>query len=302
MGGISFVKLFSRLRKDVTDKNARDTTAQAQSHPSEDSSNSNRSSSESSNEASQKNPQTDSSTKKINKSEADSAPQVSNSDKSNNQIVSVHDKRVKIEKDMNSLSHEYAQLRGKLKLNLFSERDDYQSKLNSLTKQLHDLQDNEKAVQEQLENNRNENDGKETERLAGIRADQKHQNELLYKYKEQQKTLAGSIEKNDKQLASKQTQLAKNQKEEADLSNEIKNETDLQKMLALMEKQKSQIDKIYKSRQKINDELADIQSELGNNKKDLNDVNVNINEISSSVALLKTKINQVEQNIQNNRA
>lgn len=293
------MKLFSRLRKDVADHNARDTNVQAQSNPTENNSKAQDSQPNNQTNSSQKPVKDATQTEKKEKPvKVIKTPQISN-DTGNNELGTVHDQRVQIESDMNNLSHEYAQLRGKLKLNLFSERDDYQGKLNKLNKQLRDLQDNEAAVQENIDKNKNEDDGKERERLAGIRADQKHQNELLYKYKEQQKKLAENIEKSDKKRDKKQAELNKNQKEETDLSAAIKNETDLQKMMALMEKQKSQIDKIYKRRESINDDLKELQTKLGNDKKDLNDVNVNINEISSNIALLKTQINQVEQGIKN---
>lgn len=295
------MKLFSRLRKDVSDHNARDTNVQAQSHPTDNKSNSTEDHPKeqiSNNHKPVKDPikteQPEKTTTTI------KTPQVT-SDNGNNAVVSVHDQRVQIESNMNQLSHEYAQLRGKLKLNLFSERDDYQGKLNNLNKQLKSLQANEDAVQDNLKKNKEEDDGKEKERLASVRADQKHQNDLLYRYKEQQKKLATSIEKNDKKLTKKQAELAKNQKSETDLSAAIKNETDLQKMMVLMEKQKTQIDKIYKSREKINAELAEIQTDLGNDKKDLKDVNLNINEISSNIALLKTKTTSIEQKIKNDQ-
>ncbi|AKP67713.1 hypothetical protein [Companilactobacillus ginsenosidimutans] len=297
------MKLFSRLRKDVTEQNARDTNAHAQSNPTENKSNiTNNQKAEPKKPTSEPKKETTQSENNEKTTQTIHAPEVSETSNGNNAVVSVHDQRVKIEKSMNNLSHEYAQLRGRLKLNLFSERDDYQGKLNKLNKQLNDILANEKAVQDNIEKNKNDDDGKEKERLAGIRADQKHQNELLYKYKEQQKSLATSIEKNDKILDKKQAELDKNQKEETDLSAAIKNETDLQKMMVLMEKQKTQVEKIYKNREKITAELAEAQSVLGNDKKDLNDVNININEISSTIALLKTKINQIESTIKNNRS
>jgi hypothetical protein len=297
------VKLFSRLRKDVSDNDARDTNVQDQSHPTENQQELNENQQNETTESAQKPVKDDTQSEEFEKTVTnDRTPDVSSVNNGNNAVVSIHDQRVKIEKDMNNLSHEYAQLRGKLKLNLFSERDDYQNKLNQLNKQLRALQDNESAVQENIENSQNEDDGKERERLAGIRADQKHQNELLYKFKEQQKSLASNIEKNDKMLEKKQKNLEKNQQEETDLSSAIKNETDLQKMMALMEKQKTQVEKIYESRQQLTVEISDIEKTLGNDKKDLNDVNININEISSTIALLKTKIDQVDGRIKENQA
>ncbi len=297
------MKLFSRLRKDVSDNDARDTNVQDQSHPTENQQELNENQQNETTESAQKPVKDDTQSEEFEKTVTnDRTPDVSSVNNGNNAVVSIHDQRVKIEKDMNNLSHEYAQLRGKLKLNLFSERDDYQNKLNQLNKQLRALQDNESAVQENIENSQNEDDGKERERLAGIRADQKHQNELLYKFKEQQKSLASNIEKNDKMLEKKQKNLEKNQQEETDLSSAIKNETDLQKMMALMEKQKTQVEKIYESRQQLTVEISDIEKTLGNDKKDLNDVNININEISSTIALLKTKIDQVDGRIKENQA
>ncbi|MQS90132.1 hypothetical protein [Companilactobacillus mishanensis] len=291
------MKLFSRLLKDVSDDNDRNANVQAQSDNHTNSNNQSNSNDSIKNSNDQN--QNDSSQKEHSKN--NNMTSTSSNDETT-ALTSVHDQRVKIENDMNSLSHEYAQLRGKLKLNLFSERDDYQNKKNSLTKQLNALKKNEKAVQDNIEKNQNENDGKETERLAGVRADQKHQNELLYKYKEQQKDLAQKIEKGETKRSKKQAELDANQKKETDLSASIKNETDLQKMMSLMEKQKSQVDKIYKDRTNIEKDLRKIRDEIGVSKKDLNDVNININEISSTVSLLKTKIGQQEQNIKNNKA
>ncbi|MFD1471759.1 coiled-coil domain-containing protein [Companilactobacillus mishanensis] len=291
------MKLFSRLLKDVSDDNDRNANVQAQSDNHTNSNNQSNSNDSIKNNNDQN--QNDSSQKEHSKN--NNMTSTSSNDETT-ALTSVHDQRVKIENDMNSLSHEYAQLRGKLKLNLFSERDDYQNKKNSLTKQLNALKKNEKAVQDNIEKNQNENDGKETERLAGVRADQKHQNELLYKYKEQQKDLAQKIEKGETKRSKKQAELDANQKKETDLSASIKNETDLQKMMSLMEKQKSQVDKIYKDRTNIEKDLRKIRDEIGVSKKDLNDVNININEISSTVSLLKTKIGQQEQNIKNNKA
>lgn len=296
------MKLFSRLRKDVTEHNAHDTNVQAQSDNSKKVQNENNDNQKEVKKQPQEQKNEKNQTEHTKNTEPVRTIKVPETDSGDNQIVSVHDQRVKIENDMNNLSHEYAQLRGKLKLNLFGERDEYQKKFDSLNKQLKDLTDNEQGVQDNIERNKNEDDGKEKERLAGIRADARHQNELLYKYKEQQKNLAERIEKDDKKLDRKQKELEKNQQEETDLSTAIKNETDLQKMMALMEKQKSQVDKIYKNRDKIKKEIQEIQDKLGESKKDLNDVNININEISSAIALLKTKINQLDQQIKDNRS
>lgn len=289
------MKLFSRLRKDVADHDARDTNVKAQSHPTENKPESHQSKQNDTSESTHKDVKDTPKSEKTTET-SQTVPTTTNNGK--NEVVSVHDQRVKIESDMNNLSHEYAQLRGKLKLNLFSERDDYQSKYNKLSKQLKDLQDNEAAVQENIDKNKNEDDGKERERLAGIRADLKHQKEILSKFKEQQKKLTQNIERTDNKINRKQAELERNQKEETDLTASIKNETDLQKMMVLMEKQKTQVDKIYKSREKINDELKELQTDLGNDKKDLKDVNININEIASNIALSNTKVTQVEKGIQ----
>ncbi|MCS6105769.1 hypothetical protein, partial [Clostridium botulinum] len=70
--------------------------------------------------------------------------------KEENLPVSVHDKRINIEEQMNGLSHQYAQLRNDLKTNLFTEKDDFEAKKETLDKYLKTLKRDEKESNEKL--------------------------------------------------------------------------------------------------------------------------------------------------------
>ena len=215
--------------------------------------------------------------------------------------VTTHDKRVSIEEQMDELSHHYAQLRNDLKTNLFSEKDEHETKKETLDKYLNTLKRDQKESSEKLDDVKAQNDDAETERLAGVHADQKEQQGLLDQFKEQQRELSGKITDSQNDLSSKQDDLSKNEQAEADMSSSIKEEKDLQKMMVLMEDQKKSIDKLYKERADIQKDIANIKADIDSLQKELDDVNKNLNDTSSNINMLKSKANQIEDKIKSDR-
>lgn len=215
--------------------------------------------------------------------------------------VTTHDKRVNIEEQMDQLSHHYAQLRNDLKTNLFSEKDAHETKKETLDNYLGTLKRDQKESNEKLADVKAQNDDAETERLAGVHADQKEQVALLDNFKSQQQELSDKISDNQSKLSNAKDELTKNEQAEANMSSSIKEEKDLQKMMVLMEEQKKSIDKLYKEREDIQATIDDIKATIDSLQTELDEANKNINDTSSNIDMLKSKANQIEDKIKNDR-
>lgn len=235
--------------------------------------------------------------------EQKSQPESSNvsEDKKTDVPVSVQDQRVNIEDQMNELSHQYAKLRNDLKTNLFTDKDNLEDKKATLENYLATIDRDQTESTNKLNDIKAQNDDAEKERLASVRADQKEQNEFLTNYKEQQENLDNKISESKKRLQARQDELAKNENAEANLSNSIKEEQDLQKMMVLMEDQKNSINKLYQERKGIQKGIDDINEEITSYNKELKEVIDKMNSATSNIDSLKSKTNQIESKIKSDR-
>lgn len=229
-----------------------------------------------------------------------------NSDNNQNQVatqpekeeetlpMSVHDKRLNIEEQMNGLSHQYAQLRNDLKTNLFTEKDDFEIKKDTLDKYLKTLKRDEKESNEKLADTKAQNDDAAKEHLASVNADRKEQEENLAKLQEELNELNSEINTKTAKLESLQNDLAKNEQSEADMSTSIKEETDLQKMLSLMEDQKNSINTLYDQRKDLKGQINDAQENITKLNGQADNLNTNIKNVNDQINDFKKKANEIE--------
>lgn len=209
-------------------------------------------------------------------------------DKEENLPVSVHDKRIKIEEQMNDLSHQYAQLRNNLKTNLFTEKDDFEAKKETLDKYLATLKRDEKESNEKLADTKAQNDDAAKEHLASVNADRKEQEEKLASLQSELSDLNSEINTQTAHLESLQNDLAKNEQSEADLSTSLKEETDLQKMMVSMEEQKTAINKLYAERKEL-------KSQINRSQEDITKLNSQADGLNKDISKVNTKINDLKQ-------
>lgn len=229
-----------------------------------------------------------------------------NSDNNQNQVatqpekeeetlpMSVHDKRLNIEEQMNGLSHQYAQLRNDLKTNLFTEKDDFEVKKDTLDKYLKTLKRDEKESNEKLADTKAQNDDAAKEHLASVNADRKEQEENLAKLQEELNELNSEINTKTAKLESLQNDLAKNEQSEADMSTSIKEETDLQKILSLMEDQKNSINTLYDQRKDLKGQINDAQENITKLNGQADNLNTNIKNVNDQINDFKKKANEIE--------
>lgn len=240
------------------------------------------------------------------KKDENSDKSATNSDNNQNQVatqpekeeetlpMSVHDKRLNIEEQMNGLSHQYAQLRNDLKTNLFTEKDDFEVKKDTLDKYLKTLKRDEKESNEKLADTKAQNDDAAKEHLASVNADRKEQEENLAKLQEELNELNSEINTKTAKLESLQNDLAKNEQSEADMSTSIKEETDLQKMLSLMEDQKNSINTLYDQRKDLKGQINDAQENITKLNGQADDLNTNIKNVNDQINDFKKKANEIE--------
>jgi len=237
----------------------------------------------------------------------DENPKQNASDSNNNQQVSVqpeskkedlpvtvHDKRVNIEEQMNDLSHQYAQLRNNLKTNLFTEKDDFEAKKATLDKYLKTLKRDEKESNDKLADTKAQNDDAAKEHLASVNADRKEQEENLAKLQSELNELNSEINTKTAKLESLQNDLANNEASETDMSSSIKEEKDLQKMLALMEDQKNSINTLYDERKNLKGQINDAQEDITKLNGKADDLNSNISKVNKQIDGFKQNANEIE--------
>ena len=203
--------------------------------------------------------------------------------------MSVHDKRVKIEEQMNDLSHQYAQLRNDLKTNLFTEKDDFETKKETLDNYLETLKRDESESTEKLADTKAQNDDAAKEQLAHVKADRKDLEAKLADLQDRLKDLNSDINARTAHLESLQTNLAKNEQSESDMSTSIKEEKDLQKMLVLMEKQKSSINTLYDQRKDLKTQINSAQENIANLNSNADELNTNISDVNKQIEDLVKK-------------
>jgi len=207
--------------------------------------------------------------------------------------VSVHDKRLNIEGQMNDLSHQYAQLRNDLKTNLFTEKDDFETKKETLDKYLKTLKRDEKESNDKLDDTKAQNDDAAKEHLAVVNADRKEQEENLADLQSQLNELNAEINTKTANLESLQNDLAQNEKSETDMSTSIKEEKDLQKMLALMEDQKNSINTLYDQRKDLKGQINSAQEDITKQNGKADSLNTNISKVNNQIADSKQKANEI---------
>ncbi|HJF87802.1 MAG TPA: hypothetical protein K8V88_10240 [Companilactobacillus farciminis] len=214
--------------------------------------------------------------------------------KEENLPVSVHDKRINIEEQMNDLSHQYAKLRNDLKTNLFTEKDEFEAKKATLDKYLETLKRDEKESNEKLASTKAQNDDAAKEHLASVNADRKEQEENLQKLQSELNDLNSEINTKTAKLESLQSDLAKNEQSETDMSDSIKEEKDLQKMMVLMEKQKNSINTLYDERKDLKGQINSVQETITQLNGQADDLNSNISQVNSKINDLKQKANEID--------
>lgn len=207
--------------------------------------------------------------------------------------MSVHDKRVKIEEQMNDLSHQYAQLRNDLKTNLFTEKDDFETKKETLDNYLETLKRDESESTEKLADTKAQNDDAAKEQLAHVKADRKDLEAKLADLQDRLKDLNSDINARTAHLESLQTNLAKNEQSESDMSTSIKEEKDLQKMLVLMEKQKSSINTLYDQRKDLKTQINSAQENIANLNSNADELNTNISDVNKQIEDLVQKAKDI---------
>lgn len=207
--------------------------------------------------------------------------------------VSVHDKRIKIEEQMNDLSHQYAQLRNDLKTNLFTEKDDFEAKKETLDNYLKTLKRDEKESTEKLADTKAQNDDAAKEHLAVVNADRKELEQKLNDLQDQLKKLNSEIDTKTTHLKSLQTKLAQNEQSETDMSTSIKEEKDLQKMLVLMEKQKQSINTLYDQRKDLKEQINSSQENIATLNNQADELNTNISDVNKQITELQQKAQDI---------
>lgn len=240
-------------------------------------------------------PKKDENPKQNAENSGDSTEVSTQSEKKEDQLpVSVHDKRVNIEEQMNDLSHQYAQLRNDLKTNLFTEKDDFESKKETLDKYLKTLKRDEKESNDKLADTKAQNDDAAKEHLASVNADRKEQEEKLAKLQSELTELNSEINTKTANLESLQNDLAKNEQSETDMSTSIKEEKDLQKMLTLMEDQKNSINTLYDQRKDLKSQINNAQEDITKLNGEADDLNGNISAVNKQINDFKQKANEIE--------
>jgi predicted nucleic acid-binding Zn-ribbon protein len=213
--------------------------------------------------------------------------------------MSVHDKRVKIEEQMNDLSHQYAQLRNDLKTNLFTEKDDFETKKETLDNYLETLKRDESESTEKLADTKAQNDDAAKEQLAHVKADRKDLEAKLSDLQDRLKDLNSDINARTAHLESLQTNLAKNEQSESDMSTSIKEEKDLQKMLVLMEKQKNSINTLYDQRKDLKTQINSAQENIANLTSNADELNTNISDVNNQIEDLVQKAKDINDKMKN---
>ncbi|HCD07452.1 MAG TPA: hypothetical protein DEQ50_04170 [Lactobacillus sp.] len=214
--------------------------------------------------------------------------------KEENLPVSVHDKRINIEGQMNDLSHQYAQLRNDLKTNLFTEKDEFEAKKDTLDNYLKTLKRDEKESNDKLADTKAQNDDAAKEHLANVNADRKEQEENLAQLQSQLSELNSEINTKTAKLESLQNDLAHNEQSETDMSTSIKEEKDLQKMMALMEEQKNSINTLYDERKNLKGQINDMQEDITRLNGQADDLNTNISNVNKQINDLKQKASEID--------
>lgn len=228
------------------------------------------------------------------KSDSDTQVAAQPEKKEENLPVTVHDKRIKIEEQMNGLSHQYAQLRNDLKTNLFTEKDDFEAKKETLDNYLKTLKRDEKESNDKLADTKAQNDDAAKEHLASVNADRKEQEENLAKLQSELNELNSEINTKTAKLESLQNDLAKNEQSETDMSTSIKEEKDLQKMLALMEDQKNSINTLYDQRKDLKSQINDGQEDITKLNGQADDLNAQISQVNSQINDYKQQANEID--------
>jgi len=231
-----------------------------------------------------------------NDANADASTDISteSTQKEENLPVSVHDKRLNIEGQMNDLSHQYAQLRNDLKTNLFTEKDDFETKKETLDKYLKTLKRDEKESNEKLADTKAQNDDAAKEHLASVNADRKEQEQKLNTLQSQLGELNSKINTKTANLESLQNDLAKNEQSEVDMSTSIKEEKDLQKMLGLMEEQKNSINTLYDQRKDLKGQINSAQEDIMKLNGEADELNSNISDVNKQITESKQKAKEIE--------
>lgn len=230
----------------------------------------------------------------VNSDASDTQVATQSDDKEENLPVTVHDKRLNIEEQMNGLSHQYAQLRNDLKTNLFTEKDDFESKKETLDKYLKTLIRDEKESNDKLADTKAQNDDAAKEHLASVNADRKEQEGNLASLQSQLNELNSEINTKTAKLESLQNDLAKNEQSETDMSTSIKEEKDLQKMLSLMEDQKNSINTLYDQRKDLKGKINSSQEDITKLNGDADDLNSNISQVNNQIKDFQQKANEIE--------
>ncbi|GKQ43418.1 hypothetical protein RD055328_13410 [Companilactobacillus sp. RD055328] len=218
----------------------------------------------------------------------------------NNKPEDNHANSIVIEKKMTELATEYSKLRSSLKFSLFSERDTLVTDKEKTEQHIADLTNRQSQYTEQKNELSTQDDSNLKNQLAGDKQQLENQIELAEKYKEQNNGVEEELQLNEAALTKVNSSLDSNKQAEDSLSEEIKNETDLKKMYALMDNQKKAVANLYEEREQLNHQRDSLLSKKAELSEENEQLLSNINETNSTASQIKAQISQLERQIHDN--
>lgn len=211
-----------------------------------------------------------------------------------------HDKRVKIEEQMAELATEYSNLRTDLKQTLFTERDELVQDQSQTQAKIAELTDRQTKYSQQKEELLAQDDAELYEQLEDNQQQLNNQTELIEKYREQNNGVESELNANDSALTKVNTAIENNQQAENNLSEEIKNETDLKKMYELMENQKKAVAHLYEERENLIAQRNELMSHHDSLSAENQQLLSRIDQAGATASDFRTKISQIDSQIKNN--
>ncbi|WP_461219511.1 hypothetical protein [Lapidilactobacillus salsurivasis] len=188
------------------------------------------------------------------------------------QKLSTHDQRVALEAQLTQMASDYRQVKTQLKQQLFAEKQENQTQLATIQQELATLETKAQANAAEIARLKAISDSEDQaaiDDLAGELA------ALAQTTTQEQTHLTGvqkEIDATTKAIRQVVLEIDENEQTSNQLSNQIKAETDLQKMYELMAAQKPQVDALYKKRGRLvstREELNDKFNQLSNQRDEL---------------------------------
>lgn len=175
---------------------------------------------------------------------------------------SLHEQRVAIEAQLTELASDYRHLKGQLKLKLFAEKAEKQQGLKQAQQELELLADRTQQTAAQIKTLQ---DADDTAAETEIKTLATQQHDLQTKIDQSQAhldSLQRELDDTTEAIRKVILEIDQNEKQSNALSDDIKAETDLQKMYELMDQQKPEVDDLYQKKTVLISTREDLNTKI----------------------------------------